>query len=229
MDSGSHTSAVIGCSSVGFPSSPRKAFLKTPAQGRVCPYSGRIIRNRAHRRHTLAHQYVELGVKGVCVVSRRADKFSEVVAECNACKRVNTEVVGITGDFAEVEDMSARFDMWGGINTMIVAASMSALRPLMEVAGAQSGNVGIQHVVDVAGRATCGNYVGPLVAAVAFIGIASPLPQSCRFVMKLSATSLSCPPHRRTAPSLSLCDLALSRSSCPGSWNLLAISNGPPH
>ncbi|KAJ7473954.1 hypothetical protein FB451DRAFT_1558246 [Mycena latifolia] len=126
---------------------------------------------------TLAHQYAELGVKGVCVIGRRADKIAEVVAECNACKkRANTEVVGITGDFAEVEDMvkirTQLESLWGGIDTMIVAAGVSALRPLMEVAGAQSGNVGpegIQRVVDVVGLATRGNYVGPLVAAVTFI------------------------------------------------------------
>ncbi|KAJ7726579.1 hypothetical protein DFH07DRAFT_852743 [Mycena maculata] len=125
---------------------------------------------------TLAQQYVKLGVKGVCVVGRRADKIAEVVAECNAYKGPNTEIVGITGDFAEAEDMvkirTQLESQWGGIDTLIVAAGVSALLPLMEVAGAGPGNVqkeGIQHVVDVAARATRGNFVGPLVAAVAFI------------------------------------------------------------
>ncbi|KAJ7088436.1 hypothetical protein B0H15DRAFT_290955 [Mycena belliarum] len=127
---------------------------------------------------TLAHQYAELGVKGVCVVGRRADKIAEVVAECKACTGSGTEIVGIAGDFAEVEDMvKIRTQLvlqWGGLDTMIVAAGVSALRPLMEVAGATSGNVGpegIQHVVNVAGLATRGNYVGPLVAAVTFIPV----------------------------------------------------------
>ncbi|KAJ7115332.1 hypothetical protein C8R44DRAFT_709734 [Mycena epipterygia] len=125
---------------------------------------------------TLAHQYAELGVKNICVVGRRADKIAEVVAECNACKRADTEIVGITGDFAEVEDMvklrTQLESLWGGIDTMIVAAGVSALRPLLEIAGEQSGNIdsnGIQHIVDVASLATRGNYVGPLVAAVTFI------------------------------------------------------------
>jgi hypothetical protein len=63
---------------------------------------------------------------------------------------------------------------WGGIDTMIVAAGVSALLPLMEVAGVKSGKVeksGIQHVVDVAALATRGNYVGPLVAAVTFVRV----------------------------------------------------------
>jgi short-subunit dehydrogenase len=54
---------------------------------------------------TLAQQYAKLGVKGVCVVGRRADKIAEVVAECNTFKVSNTEIIGITGDFAEVDDM----------------------------------------------------------------------------------------------------------------------------
>jgi hypothetical protein len=63
---------------------------------------------------------------------------------------------------------------WGGIDTMIVAAGVSALRPLMEVTGVDSGNVGkegIQRVVDVVALATRGNYVGPLIAAVTFVGV----------------------------------------------------------
>ncbi|KAJ6568855.1 hypothetical protein B0H19DRAFT_1065641 [Mycena capillaripes] len=124
---------------------------------------------------TLAHQYAKLGVKGVCVVGRRADKLAEVVAECNASKGPNTEIIGITGDFAEPDDMvrtrNQLKSQWGGIDTMIVAAGVSALRPLMEIASDKPGNEasGIQHVVDVAALATRGNYVGPLVAAVAFI------------------------------------------------------------
>jgi threonine synthase len=55
--------------------------------------------------HTLALQYSKLGVKGVCVVGRRADKIAQVVAECNAVKGPNTEILGITGDFADVDDM----------------------------------------------------------------------------------------------------------------------------
>ncbi|KAJ6505798.1 hypothetical protein C8R47DRAFT_967631 [Mycena vitilis] len=125
---------------------------------------------------TLAHQYAQLGVKGVCVVGRRADKIAEVVAECNALKVPSTDVIGITGDFADPDDMvrtrESLESQWGGIDTIVVAAGVSALLPFMEVAGSQPGNVekaGIQHLVDVAALATRGNYVGPLVAAVAFI------------------------------------------------------------
>lgn len=56
---------------------------------------------------------------------------------------------------------------------MIVAAGVSALRPLMEIASDKPENEtsGIEHIVDVAALATRGNYVGPLVAAVAFVRV----------------------------------------------------------
>lgn len=66
---------------------------------------------------------------------------------------------------------------------MVVAAGVSALQPLMAVAGIkvegttftppQAPAVGIQRAVDVAAAATAGNYVGPLVAAVTFVSISS--------------------------------------------------------
>ncbi|KAF8185274.1 NAD-P-binding protein [Mycena galopus ATCC 62051] len=136
--------------------------------------------------HTMALHYTKMGVKGVCVVGRRAEKLAEVVAECNACKGPHTEIIGITADFADAEDMvrtrTQLESCWGGIDTMIVAAGVSALLPIMEVAGVKSGNAdveGIQRVVEVVARATRGNYVGPLVAAVTFIPLlesASPSP-----------------------------------------------------
>ncbi|KAJ7152347.1 hypothetical protein C8R46DRAFT_1197594 [Mycena filopes] len=132
---------------------------------------------------TLAHRYAKLGVKGLCVVGRRADMVAEVVAECQELcmgAGVKTEVLGVVGDFAdpgEMVEVRARVEAaWGGLDTMIVAAGVSALRPLMEVAGTTpetaNSNVdkaAIEHVVDVAGAATRGNYVGPLVAALTFI------------------------------------------------------------
>jgi hypothetical protein len=77
---------------------------------------------------------------------------------------------------------------WGGVDTLIVAAGVSALQPLMAVAGvedcqkgrewAQATRDGIQHAVDVANLATRGNYIGPLVAAVTFVRTSTePLPK----------------------------------------------------
>ncbi|KAF7367842.1 Dehydrogenase/reductase SDR family member 7B [Mycena sanguinolenta] len=169
---------------------PIFAYLrKQPKRSSTLPHKNErvlIIGASSGIGRTLAHEYAKLGAKGVCVIGRRADKIAEVVAECNAYKGPHTEVIGITGDFAEVEDMvRAREQLesrWGGIDTMIVAAGVSALLPLMEITGVKSGNAdkeGIQRVVDVVGRASRGNYVGPLVAAVTFVPLlesSSPCP-----------------------------------------------------
>lgn len=69
---------------------------------------------------------------------------------------------------------------WKGVDTVIVAAGVSALQPLMAVAGveadgstkftpAQATKDGIQEAVDITNAATRGNYVGPLVAAITFV------------------------------------------------------------
>jgi hypothetical protein len=60
---------------------------------------------------------------------------------------------------------------------MIVAAGVSAIRPLLKLTGVdaevkgstQATATGIQHTVNIAAAATQGNYVGPLIAAVTFV------------------------------------------------------------
>lgn len=63
---------------------------------------------------------------------------------------------------------------WGGIDTLVVAAGVSALQPLMTVAGVDDPNAdaaaeGITHAIETAKKAMNGNYFGPLGAAVAFV------------------------------------------------------------
>lgn len=58
---------------------------------------------------------------------------------------------------------------------MIVAAGVSALQPLLEIAGdskstlSQTTKEGIQRIADVSAAAIRGNYTGPLVAAATFV------------------------------------------------------------
>ncbi len=68
---------------------------------------------------------------------------------------------------------------WGGVDTLIICAGVSALRPLLEVAGLEKvGGVfvppkvdasGVQRTVAAANAAMQGNYIGPLVCAVTFV------------------------------------------------------------
>lgn len=74
---------------------------------------------------------------------------------------------------------------WHGVDTIIVAAGVSALQPLMAVAGieargttftsTQASKEGIQKALDAATAATEGNYLGPLVAATTLVRLAFPL------------------------------------------------------
>ena len=69
---------------------------------------------------------------------------------------------------------------WKGLDSLVVAAGVSALQPLMAIAGVDTeventsvGHAtkeGIQRVANVAAAATRGNYVGPLISAVTFVG-----------------------------------------------------------
>lgn len=63
---------------------------------------------------------------------------------------------------------------WNGLDTLAVVAGVSALQPLMVLAGVEdatgsSSAAGIQHTVDIAAAATRGNCTGPMVAAVTFV------------------------------------------------------------
>lgn len=75
---------------------------------------------------------------------------------------------------------------WEGIDTLIVAAGVSALRPVLEIAGLESIKVrgepedfdppqadaeAIRRVVDVNTAAMKANCVGPLIAAVTFVSL----------------------------------------------------------
>ncbi len=65
---------------------------------------------------------------------------------------------------------------WHGLDTLVVSAGVSALRPVLEIAGesgaspeAQPSVDGVQRVADVALAAIKGNYVGPLLSVVAMV------------------------------------------------------------
>lgn len=71
---------------------------------------------------------------------------------------------------------------WGGLDTIIVSAGVSALQPLLTLAGVEPGPgssdggsvsvpgvEGVERAKRIAGAAVEGNFVGPLVAAVTFV------------------------------------------------------------
>jgi hypothetical protein len=67
---------------------------------------------------------------------------------------------------------------WSGLDTLILTAGVSALQPLMSVAGidmsapgprSQANAEGIQHAVKAANAAVNGNFIGPYVVAITFV------------------------------------------------------------
>ncbi|KAH9487391.1 11-beta-hydroxysteroid dehydrogenase-like 4A [Psilocybe cubensis] len=129
----------------------------------------------------MAKQYAARGAR-VCVVGRREALLAEVREECLQARRdvpgtADHDIAALPGDFTSVADMinirTFLEEAWGGLDTLVVAAGVSALKPLLAVTGVQgnedSTKEGIQRTVDIAAAATRGNYVGPLIAAVTLI------------------------------------------------------------
>jgi hypothetical protein len=146
----------------------------------------------------IAHLYAARGAR-VCLVGRRPDQLREGHEECVAlsAKHGHSEyqaggkrVISVEADYTNVEDMVRVRDTleteWRGLDTMLVIAGVSALQPLMSIAGVervgakafvppQAGTEDIIRVVEVALKATAGNFIGPLIAAVTMVSRLSPV------------------------------------------------------
>ncbi|GLB36820.1 putative oxidation-reduction process [Lyophyllum shimeji] len=177
---------------------------------------------------SIAHLYAERGAR-VCVVGRRREKVEEVAEECRARSSAYgygaTRVMGVAGDFADVDDMvrlrTTLETEWQGVDTVIVAAGVSALQPLMAVAGLEAHSkgskfvppkatkTGIQRAVDVSVAATRGNYVGPLVAAITFIPLLSATSASPSILLVSSLAALIPAPTRTIYASTKAASLLL--------------------
>lgn len=144
-----------------------KRATLTAAEERVC-----ILGASSGLGRDLAKKYAARGAK-VCLVARRAELIAALAKECGDEDRC----MGIAADAAVAEDMVRVRDRllqaWGGLDTLHVCAGVSALQPVLDLAGVAKGEdasaASIANVVDIMGRATQGNLVGPLVAALTFV------------------------------------------------------------
>ncbi|KAI9436898.1 hypothetical protein H4582DRAFT_2120298 [Lactarius indigo] len=127
----------------------------------------------------LALKYVERGAK-VCVVARRSAELEQVRSECEVVARVPDAVFSVCADFTDAEALiivrNKIEEKWHGLDTLVVSAGVSALRPVLEIAGvsgvsaaSQPSVDGVQRVADVAMAAINGNYIGPLLSVVTMI------------------------------------------------------------
>ncbi|CAE6432910.1 unnamed protein product [Rhizoctonia solani] len=150
------------------PSSKRTAFIR-PSEERVL-----IIGASSGVGRATAVAYAKRGAR-VAITARRSAVLEQVKQEC--IKVLNESghgerkdaIIAVTADFSDERDMEGvRMAMqraWNGIDTIIVAAGVSALQPVMNLVN--QGGVG--RAVTVAVKAIEGNYVGPLVSATTMI------------------------------------------------------------
>jgi len=157
----------------------------------------------------LALQYAARGAR-VCIVARREDELKKAHAECLDVAEKDGQVIMAVmdaSDAVQMVNLRSRLEKeWGRLDTLLVVAGVSALRPLLEIAGVtREGKKfnpqdctlsGLQDGVRIAHAAMQGNYVGPLVAALTFIPFmtgASPSPS----ILLLSSVASVIPPPTR--------------------------------
>jgi len=134
---------------------------------------------------SIALHYAANGAK-VCIVGRREGELDNVKSECIQARKKATEsttFLSVAADFTQPEDMvRVRNEVetsWEGVDTVIVCAGVSAIRPLLANAGLehassaksteQASAENMHKAVDLVNAAAKGNFTGPLVAALAFI------------------------------------------------------------
>ncbi|KAF8610768.1 NAD(P)-binding protein [Ceratobasidium sp. AG-I] len=150
---------------VGLGSKPNRTQVIQPANERVL-----IIGASSGVGRATAVAYAKRGAR-VAIVARRESLLEEVKQECVRASGAREEngLLAVVGDFTNEVDMEKVRDTlqqaWGGIDTVVVAAGVSALQPIMNIV--KQGGVG--HTKSVALKALEGNYIGPLVSATTLI------------------------------------------------------------
>jgi len=210
----------------------------------------------------MARQYAERGAR-VCIVGRRAAQIREVQEECRQArtalglKSQPDDILAIPGDFTSAEDMvklrQTLETKWNGLDTLVVAAGVSALQPLLAVAGVETEagkskiplttKAGVQRAADIASAAIQGNYTGPLIAAVTFVPQLSNTSNAPSIVLINSLASVIPAPTRTIYASTKSSSLLLYQalsiehpnitftsvmpSTIEGDFRASAVDNGP--
>jgi NAD(P)-dependent dehydrogenase (short-subunit alcohol dehydrogenase family) len=154
----------------------------------------------------LALKYAKRGAKVCVVARRSAElELVRSECEAVARSQAPDAVFSVLADFADAEALitvrnkieesefissrlrpgrghflttsSPRFlPEWHGLDTLVVSAGVSALRPVLEIAGVngvtaetQPSVDGVQRVANVALAAIKGNYIGPLLSVVTMV------------------------------------------------------------
>ncbi|PVF99027.1 NAD(P)-binding protein [Serendipita vermifera] len=181
-----YLSAAITCLTFSFTVSTFFVGLGNARQKKVPPAAERvlIVGGSSGLGRKLAVLYAQRGAK-VCVTGRRKALLEELQDEL---LKLYPPVVKTSGGpchvLIEGADMTRPEDLvrvrdnlqqeWGGVDTVLICAGVSSLRPLLDIANSPHGTrettlENIQHVGEIAQKAIDGNFTGPLLTAVTFI------------------------------------------------------------
>ncbi|KAL4256334.1 short-chain dehydrogenases/reductases (SDR) family protein [Pleurotus pulmonarius] len=174
-----------------------------PRRRKICKQDERVLVIGASSGigRSIAHEYAARGANGECDALGQKGKTTYMAADFT-----NVEDLVRLRQFVEAE--------WGGIDTLIVAAGVSALQPLMTVArvddpDADATSEGITHAVEIAKKAMNGNYFGPLGAAVAFIPLLTRTSPSPSILLVSSLAAVIPAPSRTLYASTKAASLVL--------------------
>ncbi|KIM31064.1 hypothetical protein M408DRAFT_327957 [Serendipita vermifera MAFF 305830] len=171
----------------------------------------------------LANLYAKRGTK-VCIIGRRQAQLEEVRAECiqsGDAANIKSSILAMAADMTSAEDLVAVREYlekeWGGVDTIVVCAGVSALRPLLDVAHSPHGKSetsveAVKLTGEVAQKAISGNFTGPLLTAVTFIPQLQRTSQAPAILLISSVAALIPAPSRSLYCSSKAASLMLFRS-----------------
>ncbi|KAG8714881.1 hypothetical protein FRC11_006641, partial [Ceratobasidium sp. 423] len=146
-------------------SGPKRATFIQPSEERVL-----IVGASSGVGRATAVAYAKRGAR-VAIIARRSAVLEEVKQEClkvrgeSGYAERKDAVLAVTADFSDERAMegvrAAVQRAWSGVDTIVIAAGVSALQPVMNLV--KQG--GVSRAVSVAIKAIEGNYMGPLVSA----------------------------------------------------------------
>ncbi|KAJ1310259.1 hypothetical protein OPQ81_007001 [Rhizoctonia solani] len=150
-------------------SSPRRVNFVRPSEERVL-----IIGASSGVGRATAVAYAKRGAR-VAIVARRSAVLEQVKEECLRAldefghSEQKDAILAVTADFSDERAMEGvRTTVqraWNGVDTVVIAAGVSALQPVMNLVN----QGGVSRAVSVAIKAIEGNYMGPLVSAITMI------------------------------------------------------------
>ncbi|KAH7104738.1 NAD(P)-binding protein [Auriculariales sp. MPI-PUGE-AT-0066] len=202
------------------PSRPARYKLVPPAGERVL-----VVGASSGVGKEVARMYASRGAR-VCLTGRRFDELQTARAECAQLGAADARAIRMdaadAGDLLHVRDELEKH--WGGVDTVVISAGVSALQPLLAVAGLnhdiqtngwkpapEMTRKGIEHTQEVVLRAVRGNLLGPMSTLLTFLPMLSTTSKRPVVLLVGSTASLIPAPTRTVYAATKSASLSLFR------------------